>query len=110
MRFLSWNCRGLGKSSAILQVQKIAQDFNPEVMFLMETHLASNKGKDIWNICGFFDGYEVPRLGLGGGIILAWMQRSYLRVVHESPHLIHIDATDNRANLYLLPLFMAIQN
>ena len=54
MRILSWNCRGLGKPSAILQVQKIAHDFNPEVLFLMETRLASNKGKDIWNKCGFF--------------------------------------------------------
>ena len=54
MRILSWNCRGLGKSSAVLQVQKIAHDFNLDVMFLMETHLASNKGKDIWNKCGFF--------------------------------------------------------
>ena len=41
-------------------------------------------------------GCEVPRLGLGRGLILAWMQRSYLRVVHESPHLIHIDVTDNK--------------
>lgn len=96
IRILSWNCRSLGKSSAVLQVQKIAQDYNLDVMFLMETHLASNKGKDIWNKCGFFYGYEVPRLGLGEGLILAWMQRSYLRVVHESPHLIHIDVVDNK--------------
>ena len=47
MRILSWNCKGLGKSSAILQVQKIAHDFSLDVMFLMETRLASNKGKDI---------------------------------------------------------------
>lgn len=96
IRILSWNCRSLGKSSAVLQVQKIAQDYNLDVMFLMETHLASNKGKDIWNKCGFFYGYEVPRLGLGEGLILAWMQRSYLRVVHESLHLIHIDVVDNK--------------
>ena len=44
----------------------------------------------------FFYGCEVPRLGLGGGLILAWMQRSFLRVIYESPHLIHIDVTDNK--------------
>ena len=58
----------------------------------------------------FFYGCEVPRLGLGGGLILAWMQRSFLRVIYESPHLIHIDVTDNKGNLYLLLLFMAILN
>ena len=35
-------------------------------------------------------------MGLGGDLILAWMQRSFLRVVHESPHLIHIDVTYNK--------------
>ena len=44
----------------------------------------------------FFYGYEVPRLGLGGGLILAWMQRSFFRIVYESPHFIHIDVTDNK--------------
>ena len=44
----------------------------------------------------FFYGCEVPRLGLGGGLILAWMQRSFLKVVHESPQLIHIDFIDNK--------------
>ena len=96
MRILSWNFRGLGKSSTVLQVQKIAHDFNPDVMFLMETYLASNKGKDIQNKCGFFDGCEVLRVGLGGGLILAWMQRSFFRIVYESPHFIHIDFIDNK--------------
>ena len=44
----------------------------------------------------FFYGYEVPRLGLGGGLIFAWMQRSFFRIVYESPHFIHIDVTDNK--------------
>ena len=94
IRILSWNCRGLGKSFATLQVQKITHDFNPDVMFVMETRLASTKGKDIWNKCGFFYGCKVPILGLGGGLILAWMQRSFFRIVYESPHLIHIDVTN----------------
>ena len=40
----------------------------------METRLAKDKGKQVWVKCGFSDGWEVSRVGFGGGLILAWNQ------------------------------------
>ena len=37
-------------------------------MFLMETRVIKDKGKQIWVKCGFIDGWEVPRVGFGGGL------------------------------------------
>uniref|UniRef100_A0A7N2MRR8 Zinc knuckle CX2CX4HX4C domain-containing protein n=1 Tax=Quercus lobata TaxID=97700 RepID=A0A7N2MRR8_QUELO len=65
--------RGLGKSSAVLQCQKIALKSKPDILFLMETRLVKDKGSAIWEKCGFAEGRELPREGLSGGLLLAWM-------------------------------------
>jgi len=39
----------------------------------METRLAKDKAEGIWSRCSFFDGWEYPRDGLNGGLLLAWM-------------------------------------
>ena len=80
MRIISWNCRGLVKSSTVLKCQKKAQELKPDILFLMETRLAKDKGKQVWVKCGFSDGWEVSRVGFGGGLILAWMPRQSLIV------------------------------
>ena len=74
MRIMSWNYRGLAKSSTVLKCQKKAQELKPDILFLMETRLAKDKGKQVWVKCGFSDGWEVSRVGFGGRLILAWNQ------------------------------------
>ncbi|KAK9985961.1 hypothetical protein SO802_030912 [Lithocarpus litseifolius] len=96
MRIMSWNCRGLGKSSAILQCKNKALELKPDFLFLMETRLVSGKGKEVWEKCGFSEGWEVPRVSLNGGLILAWLPRKDLRVVFDSKNLIHINLLDDR--------------
>ena len=67
-------------------------------MFLMETRFVKDKGKQIWVKCGFIDGWEVPRVGFGGGLLLAWMPRESLKVVFDSKHLLHIDLLNNKGS------------
>ena len=102
MRILSWNCRGLGKSSTILLCQQKAHEFKPDIMFLMETKLVEGKGKEVWTRCGFLDGLEVPRVGFSGGLILAWMNIPNLKINFVSNRLIHIDLLDNKG----FPIFI----
>ena len=98
MRIMSWNCRGLGKSSAVQQCKKKALDFKPDFLFLMETRLASGKGKEVWEKCGFSEGWEVSRVGLSGGLILAWLPKQDLRVAFDSQNLIHVNLLDDRGS------------
>jgi exonuclease III len=37
MKLLSWNCRGLGKPSAIRALKKLLQSHQPSIVYLMET-------------------------------------------------------------------------
>nr|POE58039.1 hypothetical protein CFP56_76532 [Quercus suber] len=38
----------------------------------------SSKGQEVWKKCGFSEGWEVPRVGFSGGLILAWLPRQDL--------------------------------
>ena len=75
-----------------------ALESKPDIMFLMETQLVRDKGKDVRIKCGFSKGWEVPREGLSGGLLLAWMPKQSLRMLHESKHLFHTDLVDNIGN------------
>ena len=98
MRILSYNCRGLGKSSTVLQCKKKALESKPDVLFLMETRLAKDKGERIWQKCGFTGGWEFPREGFSGGLILARRPKQQLHIIFESKNLVHTNLMDNRGN------------
>ena len=76
----------------------MAQECRPDIMFLMETRLNKDKGKNILEKCGFMEGWEVPREGLSGGLLLGWMSTHKLSIQYSSKHLIHADLIDNRGN------------
>lgn len=97
MRVLSWNCRGLGTPSTVLQCQKKAMEYKLDIMFLMETKLAKDKGAAILENCGFWDGLEVPQEGISGGLLLGWVGSLSLRILNNSKHLRHADLKDKKA-------------
>ena len=96
MRILSWNCRGLDNPFAILQCQKNAQEYKPSILFMMETKLDRDKGAGILKKCGFWKGWEVPRVGLSGGLLLGWLPDQKLTIMHSSRNLIHTDLLDHK--------------
>lgn len=96
MRILNWNYRGLGNPPIVLQCQKKAQEHKPDIIFLMETKLVQKKGRDILEKCGFSNGWEFPREGLSGGILLGWYQNVKLNIQYGSKHLIHVDLFDHK--------------
>ena len=79
-------------------------------MFLMETSLAKEKGKEVWVKCGCSEGWEVPRESFSGGLVLAWMLKQRLKVVYESKNLVHTDLLNNKGNPCPLPLYMVTLN
>ena len=87
---------GLGKPPAVLQCQKKAQVHKSDIIFLMETKLVQNKGREILEKCGFLNGWEFPREGLSGGLLLGWQQNVNLSIQYDSKHLIHADLLDHK--------------
>ncbi|KAM6558713.1 hypothetical protein CsatA_027952 [Cannabis sativa] len=72
MKILSWNARGLGNPSAFRHLRLLVKEQSPHVLFLMETKLGPNVITRFRNALNFNNGLEVPRVGLGVGLMLLW--------------------------------------
>lgn len=96
MRVLSWNCRGLGNPFAVLQCQKKAKEYSPNILFLMETKLDIGKRLDVLRKCDFLNGWEVPREGLSRGLLLGWSPEQKLTIQYSSRHMIHSEILDHK--------------
>ncbi|KAK1378465.1 hypothetical protein POM88_025209 [Heracleum sosnowskyi] len=70
MAIVSWNVRGLNGEEAMRQAKLLIKYHKPDLLFLMETKLAEGKVKSVSNKLGFEHGFEVPRVGLGRGIMV----------------------------------------
>lgn len=78
MKCLSWNCRGLGKPSAVRALKKLLKSKCPDLVFLMETKLHSNdkKAKSILS-CGplyhfFMVDCKISNGNRSGGMAVLW--------------------------------------
>ena len=93
MNCISWNCRGLGKSRAILELTEMVKKYYPNMVFLMETR---SKERYLKNLCRKLDMenlFIVPRHNTGGGLALYWKKELNLQVLNSSPT--YIDAVVN---------------
>ncbi|KAF3968806.1 hypothetical protein CMV_007347 [Castanea mollissima] len=79
-------------------MRKKSHKSKPDLMFLMETRLPKDRGKMVWDKCGFVNCWELPRDGMSGGLLLVWRDSQNLQLVFESKHLVHTDMVDNRGN------------
>lgn len=64
---MSWNVRGLNGEDAIRQAKLLTKYHKPDLIFLMETKLASGSIKRLCDTLSFDYGFEIPRNGLGRG-------------------------------------------
>jgi len=54
MSMLSWNCRGLGSLSAVLDLKYLVRHYNPEFLFLSETFVHNDDILSLRNFVTFW--------------------------------------------------------
>ena len=79
MNCISWNCRGLGQSRAILKLMELVQKYSLSIIFLMETRSKESFLKKLCLKLHLENVFIVPRTNTGavslfiGGMVLISM-------------------------------------
>ncbi|XP_015959424.1 uncharacterized protein LOC107483307 [Arachis duranensis] len=100
MKMLMWNCRGLGKTLTVHNIQGINRSHSPEVMFLCET---KNNSSFVTRQCerlGFPNSFCVNPIGVAGGLVLAWRTEVQINVMESASFFIHFKVLDTSRNKF----------
>ncbi|XP_030931655.1 uncharacterized protein LOC115957525 [Quercus lobata] len=93
MNCISWNCRGLGRPRAVLELTEMVKKYSPSIIFLMETRSKDSTLKNLRSKLNLENVHIVPRHNTGGGLALYWKNGTDLHIIDSSPS--HIDAVVN---------------
>ena len=89
MSLLSWNCRGLGNPRTVKALQKVINQQEPILVFLMETKINEEKAVSVRDKCNFSHSWVVPSAGRSGGLALFWKDGIEVEIL-DADHS-HID-------------------
>lgn len=70
MSLISWNYRGLGNPPTVKALQKMVQQKEPILVFLIETKLNKERVEMVKDKCNFKFSWVVPCVGRSGGLAL----------------------------------------
>ncbi|KAL9690018.1 hypothetical protein QQ045_010411 [Rhodiola kirilowii] len=90
MKSLVWNCRGLGHSRSVRELAEMVRNHRPMLVGLQETKIDASRLEAVRKRLGFKHGFQVPRIGLAGGLALWWKEEVTLTILSYSK--LHIDA------------------
>ena len=90
MNCLSWNCRGIGNSQTVRALHNLVQQYNPNIVFLMETKVGAKRMVNVKERIGLPNGLIIPSEGKSGGMALLWVRDLDVEIKSFSRH--HIDA------------------
>lgn len=105
MNLVSWNCRGIGKPRAVRVLREMVNSFKPDLLFLSETLVVSNKIEALASKLGYADFFSVDRQGRGGGLAVLWKRTMRCTVVDSSSNHIDIEVNEGDRNAWRLTCF-----
>lgn len=88
MRFLSWNCQGLGSDLTRRNLKILCKKQNPQILFFMETRQPENVILSWRRNLKFVDHVVVNPVNTGGGLALFWNNEVRVTVEDSSPNFV----------------------
>ncbi|TYJ11246.1 hypothetical protein E1A91_A11G262500v1, partial [Gossypium mustelinum] len=90
MKFICWNCRGLGNTATVRELKQLLAAYKPDIVFLSETKMSANEFSWVQNRCRMQSGLAVNSEGRNGGFALIWEEGIDVTIRSFSKH--HIDS------------------
>ncbi|KAL1178796.1 hypothetical protein V6Z11_A03G118400 [Gossypium hirsutum] len=72
MKFLCWNCHGLGNPTTVQELEQLLVANNPDIIFLSETKINANDFQRVQNKYRLQNELAVSFKGRSGGLALMW--------------------------------------
>ncbi|KAG4192918.1 hypothetical protein ERO13_A07G187699v2 [Gossypium hirsutum] len=86
MKFMCWNCRGLGSPAKLRELKQLLVANNPDLIFISETKMSANDFRRVQNKCRVQNGLAVNSEGRSGGLALMWRDGMNISVQNYSKH------------------------
>ncbi|XP_043687688.1 uncharacterized protein LOC122638901 [Telopea speciosissima] len=102
MKFLSWNCQGVGRPLTVRFLSQLSGVDRPDVVFLMETKCKRPRLEIIRRRLHMDHLFTVELIGLSGGLALLWRNPIVIDILSSSPRILDVTVTDMVANSYFV--------
>ena len=91
---LGWNCRGLGNLQTVRVLGKLVQQWDPKIVFLLETKIKKKAMEKVMEKINFVNGVIVPKKGREGGLAMLWKREVDLEIMGYSRSFIDAIITE----------------
>ncbi|XVF73183.1 hypothetical protein PTKIN_Ptkin12aG0180600 [Pterospermum kingtungense] len=105
MSTLSWNCRGLGHTKAVLVISELVRAHKPNLIILFETLAHKNKIDEVRVKLGYGACFSVDCIGHSGGIGVIWKDQDSVSIKSFSRFHVDMEVTDQVRGRWRLTAF-----
>ncbi|OMP12130.1 reverse transcriptase [Corchorus capsularis] len=95
MRYLSWNCQGIGSALTVNNLHNLRRKYDPQFLFLMETKNKEKKLEVLRRKMHMEGRIYVEPEGLSGGLALWWVAGISVEVVDATKNFIDVRVEDD---------------
>jgi hypothetical protein len=95
MKILSLNCQGLQNAPTVRALSDVRRRYNPDVIFLSETHLDDFPAKGLRRKLQMDYKIVNPSNGRSDGVLLFWKKEIKLQQIFSAPKYIDVQISEN---------------
>ena len=102
MKLLSLNCQGLGNTPTVRSLLNVQRRYDPEVLFLSETHLDDYPADCLRRRLKMDFKIVNPSVGRSGGVILFWKREITIQQLYSAPKYIDVRVVESDGKIWRL--------